>query len=247
MKISTWNANGLINKKGQEKADRLLTYLQSNPDIAVLVLQETHCQDENRFAQAIHDIKLNYTAIHSPPTDGDGYAGVMLIISKEFKVEIVRTVIEGRVLYVRLESEIYGTTLDVIAYYGHPCGRQTLINDATDAIDPLVPTVLLGDFNYVTDKIDRGDNNMYPYDVNQTNITTPLFEALGLEDAFRHMHGDKREFTYGKKSKSRIDRIYLNESLQNKIKQCKHITVLNKKDHLMVEVEIVEEIKRGRG
>ena len=249
MKITTWNANGVSRKNNQAKVDWLLTYLQLNPDIAVLALQETHCQDDSEYSQALHDIKLKYTVIHSPSQDGDGFAGVMLIISKEYKVLIEQTVIAGRVLYVRLESEIYGTTFDLISLYGYPSGRQDIMKDATDMIDLLTPTVILGDFNFVTDKIDRSSNTMFSNDTARANDSEPLFEALGMQDAFRLKHGDKREFSYIKtSSKSRIDRIYVNESLQNKILQCKHIAVLGReRDHLMVEVEIDEEIKRGKG
>ena len=58
MKITTWNANGVSRKNNQAKVDWLLTYLQLNPDIAVLALQETHCQDDSEYSQALHDIKL---------------------------------------------------------------------------------------------------------------------------------------------------------------------------------------------
>ena len=140
MKISTWNPNGL----NQKKADWLLSYLKTNPDVTIFALQETHCQDDNAFPQAIHDIKLNYTVIHSPPSDGDNHAGVMLIISQEFKLETQQIVIDGRVMYARLKSVIYESTLDVVIAYGYPSGRQPFIRQATDVIDPLTPTVLLG-------------------------------------------------------------------------------------------------------
>ena len=244
MKISTWNSNGL----NQLKADWLLTYLKTNSDVVVFALQETHCQDDNAFPQAIKDIKLNYTVIHSPPIDGDTYAGIMLIISKEFKIETQQIVIDGRVMYVRLESVIYGSNLDVVVVYGYPSGRQPYIKQVTDAIDPLTPTVLLGDFNYVTDPKDRSDNIMNDYDKAQANISNPVFEALGLDDAFRLRHGDKIDYSFKRQSESRIDRIYVNEPLQGKIKDCKYKQVLGReRDHRMVEVNVIEEIELGKG
>merc|ERR1711954_149774 len=54
------------------------------------------------MAQAIHDMELKYTLIHTPATDGDTHAGILLVISKEFIVENQQVLIEGRVLSVRL-------------------------------------------------------------------------------------------------------------------------------------------------
>ena len=150
MRVSSWNADGL--KKGpvgQPKANWLLTYLDSNPDIAVLAIQETHCQDVTNLAQAIHDIELKYTVIHSPPIHGDEYAGIMLVISKEMFVESEEVIIEGRVIKARLLNTIYQTNLDVVALYGYPSGRQPWIHEVMDAVDSPVPTVILGDFNFV--------------------------------------------------------------------------------------------------
>ena len=98
MRILSWNSNGL--KRGgvssQAKANWLLNYLDTHSDFGLLAIQETHCQDGDQMAQAIYDMELKYTVIHSPAIDGDEYAGIMLVISKEFVVEEEQRVIEGR-------------------------------------------------------------------------------------------------------------------------------------------------------
>ena len=165
MKLISWNANGLKSGPvGQRKADWLLSYMGSHNDIVALAVQETHCQDVAHLAQAIHDMKLKYTVIHSPSTDGDERAGVLLVISKEYKVEDEQHLIQGRVLRVRLLSTIYQTNLDVIVVYGYPAARQPWINHVIDAVDSLVPTIILGDFNFVREPKDRSTNTMTQYD-----------------------------------------------------------------------------------
>ena len=247
MRVSSWNADGL--KKGpvgQPKANWLLTYLDSNPDIAVLAIQETHCQDVTDMAQAIHDMELKYTVIHSPATDGNEYAGIMLVISKDFVVEATDIRIQGRIMRIRLRSTIYQTYLDIINIYGFPAGRQPWIHEVTDAVDSPVPTVIVGDFNFVREARDRISNAMMYYDEQQTMSSNGFFEALDLQDTFRLVHGDKIDFSYG--NQSRIDRIYVNEALHGNIKNYNHISVLGRElDHKMIEIEIAEDIEIGKG
>ena len=248
MRILSWNSNGL--KRGgassQAKANWLLNYMDTHSDLALLAIQETHCQDGDLMAQAIYDMELKYTVIHSPAIDGDEHAGVMLIISKEFEVEDEERIIEGRVMRVRLLNKIYQTNLDIIVVYGYPAGRQPWIHQVTDAVDSPVPTVILGDFNFVRKPQDRSTNYMLDYDIRQTTLSEAFFETLELEDAYRLIHGDKIEFSFAKKS--RIDRIYVNESFHGKIKSFNFTTVLGRElDHKMMELEIAEDIELGRG
>ena len=68
MRFLTWNASGLLkNGVNQAKADWLLSYLNNHSDIAALAIQETHCQNIDRFCQAIHDI--SYTALTMEPVE----------------------------------------------------------------------------------------------------------------------------------------------------------------------------------
>ena len=121
MKLLSWNANGLgKGPAGQAKANWLLSHLDSHPDIAALAIQETHCQDVSQMAQAIHDMELKYTLIHTPATDGDTHAGILLVVSKEYSIESKQVLIEGRVLYVCLLSSIHQTNLGpLICNSGH--------------------------------------------------------------------------------------------------------------------------------
>ena len=109
MRFLYWNASGL--KKGssvasanaQAKADWLLSYL-GRAGAFCLGMQETHCDGLDDFPQAMRDICDLYTVIHSPPMPGDPYAGVALVISREFQVEPERVMLGGRVLVTRVTS-----------------------------------------------------------------------------------------------------------------------------------------------
>ena len=79
----------------------------------------------------------------------------------------------------------------------------------------------LRDFNYVTDKIDR-DNQESKYDRKSTIQKWKVFQAThDLKDTFRDKQPDLRRYTYthkNKKGRSRLDRIYVTENLFLKVK-----------------------------
>ena len=86
--------------------------------------------------------------------------------------------------------------MDIIAIYGYPAGRQPWINEMADAIDNSLPTIIMGDFNFVTNPIDRDSNAMTSYDKSLTTLFNPYIDGLELTDTFRLVNGDKIDFSY---------------------------------------------------
>ena len=134
-----------------------------------------------------------FTVVHSPPVDGDGYAGVMLVISREYQVEAERVVLAGRVLAVRVRSLVYGSIMDLVAVYGFPGGRQEWLGEMEGAVDITVPTVVMGDFNFVTDTRDRDSDRMNGYDVTMAGRMGDLTRGLELVDAYRLLLPDSKK------------------------------------------------------
>ena len=109
--------------------------------------------------------------------------------------------------------------------------------------------IYLGDFNYVTDKIDR-NNQESKYDRKSTIQKWKIFQAThDLKDTFRDKHPDLRRYTYthkNKKGRSRLDRIYVSENLFLKVKNTK-FNETHTQDHKMVETNFHEDITNGPG
>ena len=188
MRFLTYNAGGLVGPVAQAKGDWLLSYLCNNGDVGALAVQETHCGESDQFCQAVRDMGDRFSVVHSPAVDGDGYAGVMLVISREFRVEEERVLIGGRVMAVRVASVVYGYVMDLVVVYGYPQGRQEWLGEMAAAVDVTVPTVVMGDFNFVTDVRDRDSDVMHDYDVRQSGRMGDVAGGLDLFDAYKLLH-----------------------------------------------------------
>jgi exonuclease III len=81
---------------------------------------------------------------------------------------------------------------------------------------------------------------------------TELCEDFDLYDVFRHLHGNKRDYSYvpygQKKNRSRIDFFLVSESLVNSVRECKVGTWHNKKvfDHCHVILNTGKQFKKGK-
>ena len=75
MRFLTYNAGGLKGRgqHGQQVASWLLSLLDNGADIGALALQETHCRDDGELCQAVRDMGVRYTVVHSPAVGDDGY------------------------------------------------------------------------------------------------------------------------------------------------------------------------------
>ena len=116
------------------------------------------------------------------------------------------------------------------------------------AVDDTVPTVIMGDFNFVTDVRDREGDTLTRYDVAQADKMGNLERGLNLADTFRLADGPDREYSFVGSGKSRIDRCYVNAQLAARVKGCRYLRVLGKETgHRLGEVFLSEGIKQGRG
>ena len=87
MRFLTYNPGGLgRGPRARYKGSWILSYMQRGPDIGAFALQETHCSNIEQLCQPLQDMRLSHHVLHSGFADGDGYAGVCLVISREFEV-----------------------------------------------------------------------------------------------------------------------------------------------------------------
>ena len=228
MRFLTFNPGGV--KKGsqvaQRKGDWLLSFISQCPDFVALAIQETHCLGLDECCQAVQDMASLYTVVMSPPLPGDTFAGVALVISREYKVEQERVVIGGRVLVVRVASVVDGGVFDLVVVYGYPQGRDEWLGEMEGAVDDAVPVVVLGDFNFVTDVRDRDSDCMHDYDVRQARKMGDLERGLDLVDTFRLTNPEDREYSYVGAGRSRIDRCYVSGALGGRVRACRYHSVL---------------------
>ena len=137
MRFLTYNAGGLTGRgqRGQRVASWLLSLLDGGADIGALALQETHCREDGELCQAVRDMGVRYTVVHSPAVGDDGWAGVALVISREFEVIEERVMLAGRVMTVRVRNVVFGYVMDLVVVYGYPQGRQEWLGEMAAAMD----------------------------------------------------------------------------------------------------------------
>ena len=87
IKIISWNPQGL-QKNSQRtplKCDFLAKQYNHN-NFDILSLQETHHKDESAFPQYLNDLKISHSLLHTPASINDSYAGIIVLIRKEWKI-----------------------------------------------------------------------------------------------------------------------------------------------------------------
>ncbi|CAI5484194.1 unnamed protein product [Closterium sp. Yama58-4] len=118
---------------------------------------------------------------------------------------------------------------------------------------PALPNVLvMGDLNVVEDpELDRTSHSGSSAE-NQRLLS--CWGNIDLRDAFRHMHPDKREYTFFAKatrSSSRIDRALISQPLLGRLVDAKHVAITNgMTDHwsgIGVVLESADAVKNGPG
>ena len=147
---------------------------------------------------------------------------------------------------------------NIVGFYGYPSDystaqRNRLISRVKESLKVDEINILMGDFNFVEESIDR--NNHKPdclvtaKDSLVINEWKAVKNTFDLNDTFRNTNPQIRRYSYvakNKKSKSRIDRIYISGSEAGKVlKQNFKETPWD--DHKIVVVELSQSIERGPG
>ena len=104
--------------------------------------------------------------IHSFISENDTYAGFAFVISKNYEVTDQHEIEKGRICKVRCESTLISDLkYNIVGFYGCPSDystaqRNRLISRVKEALKVDEVNILMGDFNFVEESIDR--NNLKP-------------------------------------------------------------------------------------
>ncbi|KAF8261539.1 Endonuclease/exonuclease/phosphatase [Lactarius quietus] len=104
------------------------------------------------------------------------------------------------------------------------------------------PDMLLGDFNLTEDAIDRAPAHLD--DITAIAALRNLRQCFRVKDSWRHMYLDERAFTYlatshCQKIMSRLDRIYVADTVENAISSWKIKQTVVPSDHWLVAVNFI--------
>ncbi|KAK6972174.1 Endonuclease/exonuclease/phosphatase [Favolaschia claudopus] len=233
--------------------------------IGALLVSEAHLNEERSTDIMNLFGRRNYTVIrldYSKHPHTANAKGVALVLNK-YMVETADIrkweIVPGRAMLTKMKNvDGSGLLVLVVGIYapnapGENATFWTTIKTFFETHTSLKPDIMAGDFNMVEDAIDRfptrADNN------SPVNAFDDLKNFLGLVDGWRETFPTTRAYTYHQTqaqggSESRIDRMYVKESLFEHTFEWDIQTVGIKTDHRMISTRLTTEdaptIGRGR-
>lgn len=215
LKCLTWNFQGL---RAKPKRNVAMAYLKAqHADIMVLV--ETHLTGQLLLSLKKPWVGWVYQAPYSAYS-----RGIALLVAKTarfFRLSL-RSDPQGKFLFIH--CRLNGLEILLLAIYIPPTFQFSVINEglAFMAQFPMIPALLMGDFNAIM------DNNLDRLSQTSSTDCTPsltrfgkLMSEIGLVDAWRHCYPTVKAFTcfsVTHNTMSRIDLILLSHSLVPSLK-----------------------------
>ena len=257
IKCVMWNCSGILpTSSADEKLTFLTTSSASNFDILILV--ETHHKHIDDISPLfLHTYKNNFHLLHTEAQENDPYAGILVLVNKNFTILQESVLLPGRLLNFKIK--LFNQEYNLSALYGYTgknaselkmkmfTQKLSQYHNSTDK------NIIIGDFNFVDNDLDRtsrtrsGKNQL---DKSLSPIWTNFADEMDLSDPFRSKNSNRRMYSYihtKDNSKSRIDRAYVNDENCNNICNYKHIPTPFIKAHRIVTFIIRKENERGPG
>ena len=254
--VALWNCSGILpSSSAGEKMDFLKSFTSTKFDVLILV--ETHHKVLEEISPLLQTYDNDRTVIHSEATVADNYAGIAVLINNKLTLLEHTSVLPGRLLNFKLKChrKIYNIT----AFYGYT-GKSASRNNLEQMTEHLLSyhknsdnNVIVGDFNFVENDLDRKNrtrSGRNQVDIILSKTWDEFTENLGISDPFRARNPNRRTYSYihtKDNSKSRIDRIYVNDECCNEVLSYKHTPTFFRRAHKIVTFSLKEECERGPG
>ena len=254
------NVNGLKCKSSpnfHKKNDIISSILENVNSTWILNLQETHLHHESENPNFFELYKHLYHFIRTNANTTDPAAGIILCVKKSMEILSQEIIEEGRILYIKIRNTANDEIFYIVSFYGHS-GSHAKINSLISKLhrkmllDNLVTekVILVGDFNFVTNILDRNSQTMNRTDLETTKSWNNLATDCNLQDTFRLLNPHKRSYSFTSKTnkaiKSRIDRLYTTQHLCGKVISTKYIYT-HISDHKITRIKVASNIDKGHG
>lgn len=256
IKCAMWNCSGILpTSSAEEKMDFFRSCSSSPFDILFLI--ETHHKLLTDVSPLLQAHLKDSAIVHTEASSGDPYAGIIVLVNKNYELLSEAIIIPGRLLNLRIKSEKKEYNISVFYGYTGQNASQANMKCITDELAKFHSTsdnnIILGDFNFVDNDLDR--SNKMRTGMNQTDnslakIWSTFTDSLDLSDPFRVRNPRKRAFSYlhtQNNSKSRIDRIYVNDENCGDVLHYSHVHTNFTKAHRIVKFTLKDECERGPG
>jgi exonuclease III len=250
MKIAALNINGFGNESpghGQNKWNHINQLVREHK-INILAVGEAHLNESRHLAiETLFSKRLKI--IHSKLPHSHNAAGIAIVLNKEnTNIEDIKTheIIPGHALMIELNWHAT-ERISVLAIYAP--NRSMNVNKQFwgklltffGENRRLRPDIVLGDFNFVEEAMDRIPMRMREGEESVAETFDSLKVDLQLMDGWRQTFPSTLAFTYYRKSdgqQSRLDRIYCKSRKFDSTFEWKIQTTGIPTDHRMVSMRI---------
>ena len=223
--LASININGLHPSINQIP----IFFKQYNLDI--LCLQETHSFHSKNITSQLDRHKLHIFC-NSVASNKHKSGTAIIVNANSFQSKNLQHTIIDKNRSHAITFSHHNKTFTIINTYLPSGSSADKINLRTSCIHKLSQylqsssthhTILAGDFNMVLHPQDKANTLILRKDVHTMKA---LLQQSGLLDSFRIKHPNKIHFTYTRSNAaSRLDRIYISQSLRNNMSHSSHIPV----------------------
>ena len=252
LRIALWNCSGLLSGSS---ANEKVSFLQVCLSFDILILIETHHQDINDIAALLHTFSTSFTRYHTEASSDDPYAGIVILVSNRLSFMSASELLPGRLLNLRVCDG--NDEFNLSAVYGYTGVSATIetieliTSLLSDTHDPKDNNIILGDFNFVDNALDRTNKNGRGLNHRDTLFAkkwVEFLDGLDLSDPFRLRNPRKIMYSYihtQHGAKSRIDRVYTNDENCSDIFHYAHTPT--RWQHRVVSFSVRGKTERGPG
>ncbi|EIW55711.1 DNase I-like protein [Trametes versicolor FP-101664 SS1] len=194
-------------------------------NLAILAIQEAHLSDER--LEALNALFATSLEIHcSPdPENSTGARGVALVVNKRRLAGrkcVIREVVPGRAMQIEYPWSASKSITLLNVYAPNAVAENekfwTDLRASWTERGCMKPDVVLGDFNVVESALDRYPAHSDP--ASATEALARMLKCINAHDSWRGAHPTERLFTFrqaGGERQSRLDRIYVKQSIIPKV------------------------------
>ena len=252
LKFIMWNGSGIRPscQTTKQKLDFIAKELD-NSNFAVAAFVETHLKQDDDLPTQIKIYSTNYQIINEPTSQNETHAGILILIHEDIRITQTSVIQPGRIISCHIEHKVLNIALKLIIVYGCQNSKMnkqdidSFCATVQDSCNPEEPTLVLGDFNFVTCQKDRKNQIGSHERLFNSPWATVLSESR-LSDAYRSQYPNKITYSYiSKLAKSRLDRAYVSEDFANKIVRQRYTRTPFPTAHKIYSFEIIGEQEIG--
>ena len=213
-KTVMWNCAGLRASTATTQNKLIALEQVTNKNFELLILLETHHRNEEDIPMDIKRFSNKYHILHTPVTEGEHSTGIIILIDKTYEIINHRTLIEGRLLNLKIRHTQTNKEYNISALYAYT--NNTFYKTKAEAlVEKLLQVhqisdtnIILGDFNFIDNALDkRAGLNKIGKTINL--VWQKFLQELNIEDPFRKSKPKLRQYSFiGKDGSSRIDSLY---------------------------------------